>query len=87
MNCRKQYVSCSPRESELRVAVYSPVCNRCCRKKHPTADYCGNVLESRGIGVGSSPIGCEGFMKASKVQGSSLLLSKANNFVGYSYKC
>ena len=43
------------------------------------------MLESRGIGVGSSPIGCEGFMKASKVQGSSLLLSKANNFVGYSY--
>ena len=43
------------------------------------------MLESRGIGVGSSPIGCEGFVKASKVQGSSLLLSNANNFVRYSY--
>ena len=43
------------------------------------------MLESRGIGVESSPIGCEGFMKASKVQGSSLLLSNADNFVGYSY--
>ena len=43
------------------------------------------MLESRGIGAGSSPIGCEGFVKASKVQGSSLLLSNANNFVRYSY--
>ena len=67
-----------------QVAVYSPVCGRCCRKKRPTPNYCGNVLESRGIGAGSSPIGCEGFMKASKVQGSSLLLSNANHFVGYS---
>ena len=37
-------------------AVYSPVCSRCCLKK-TTPDYCGNVLESRGIGAGSSPIG------------------------------
>ena len=43
------------------------------------------MLESGGIGAGSSPIGCEGFMKASKVQGSSLLLSNVNNFAGYSY--
>ena len=68
------------------VALYSPACSCCCRNKRPTPDYyCGNVLESRGIGVGSSPIGCEGFVKASKVQGSSLLLSNANNFVRYSY--
>ena len=67
------------------VAVYSPACSHCCRNKHLTPDYCGNVLESKGIGAGSSPIGCEGFVKASKVQGSSLLLSNANNFVGYSY--
>ena len=33
-------------------------------KKQPTPDCCGNVLESRGIGAGSSPIGCEGLMKA-----------------------
>ena len=38
-----------------------------------------------GIGAGSSPIGCEGFVKVRKVQGSSLLLSIANNFVGHSY--
>jgi len=56
------------------VAVYSPVCSCCCRNKHPTADYCGNMLESRGIGAGSSPIGCESVLKASKVQCSSLLL-------------
>ena len=68
------------------VALYSPACSCCCRNKRPTPDYyCGNVLESRGIGVGSSPIGREGFVKASKVQGSSLLLSNANNFVRYSY--
>ena len=67
------------------VALYSPACSRCCRNKRPTPDYyCGKVLESRGIGAGSSPIGCEGFVKASKVQGSSLLLSNANNFVRYS---
>ena len=68
------------------VALYSPACSCCCRNKRPTPDYyCGNVLESRGIGAGSSPIGCEGFVTASKVQGSSLLLSNANNFVRYSY--
>ena len=67
------------------VALYSPACSRCCRNKRPNPDYCGNVLGSRGIGAGSSPIGCEGFVKASKVQGSSLLLSNANNFVRYSY--
>ena len=39
----------------------------------------GTYLESRGIGAGSSPIGCEGFLEASKVQGSRLLLSSANN--------
>ena len=61
------------------VAVYSFACNNCCRNKHLTPDYCGNVLESKGIGAGSFPIGCEGFVKASKVQGSSLLLSNANN--------
>jgi hypothetical protein len=61
------------------VAVYSPACSHCCGNKHLTPDYCGNVLESKGIGAGSSPIGCEGFVKASKVQGSSLLLSNANN--------
>jgi len=56
------------------VALYSPACSRCCRKKRPTPDYyCGKVLESRGIGAGSSPIGCEGFVKASKVQSSSLI--------------
>ena len=43
------------------------------------------MLESKGIGIGSSPISCKGFMKASKNQGSSLLFSNANNFVGYSY--
>ena len=67
------------------VAVYSPACSHCCRNKHLTPDYCEHVLDSKGIGAGSSPIGCEGFVKASKVQGSSLLLSNANNFVGYSY--
>ena len=67
------------------VAVYSPACSHCCRNKHLTPDYCENVLDSKGISAGSSPIGCEGFVKASKVQGSSLLLSNANNFVGYSY--
>ena len=67
------------------VALYSPACSRCCRNKRPNPDYCGNVLGSRGIGAGSSPIGCEGFVKASKVQGSSLLLSNANNFVRYLY--
>ena len=41
------------------VAVYTPVCSRCCSNKHPTADSCRNMLESRGIGAGSSPIGCE----------------------------
>ena len=46
VNCRKQYVSCSPRESELRAAVYSPVCNRCCRKKAP---YCRLLWERAGI--------------------------------------
>ena len=61
------------------VAVYSFACSNCCRNKHLTPDYCGNVLESKGIGAGSFPIGCEGFVKASKVQGSSLLLSYANN--------
>ena len=61
------------------VAVYSFACSNCCRNKHLTPDYCGNVLESKGIGAGSFPIGCEGFVKASKVQGSSLLLSNANN--------
>ena len=87
MNCRKQYSWCSLRGKLAEVALYSPACSCCCRNKRPTPDYyCGNVLESRGIGAGSSPIGCEGFMKASKVQGSSLLLSNANNFVGYSYK-
>ena len=67
------------------VAVYSPACSHCCRNKHLTPDYCEHVLDSKGIGAGSSPIGCEGFVKANKVQGSSLLLSHANNFVGYSY--
>ena len=52
--------------------------------QHPTADYCGNLLEYRGIGAGSSPIGCEGFVKARKLQGSSLP-SIANDFVGHSY--
>ena len=61
------------------VAVYSFACSNCCRNKHLTPDYCGNVLESKGIGAGSFPIGCEGFVKASNVQGSSLLLSNANN--------
>ena len=42
-------------------------------------------MEYRGIGAGSSPIGCEGFVKARKVQGSSLLLSIASNFVGHAY--
>ena len=54
-------------------------------------DYCVNLLGSRGIGAGSSPIGCEGVLKASKVEGSSLLLSNADNFVGcvlrYVYLC
>ena len=63
----------------VEVAVYSFACSNCCRNKHLTPDYCGNVLESKGIGAGSFPIGCEGFVKASKVQGSSLLLSNANN--------
>ena len=67
------------------VAVYSPACSHCCGNKHLTPDYCGNVLESKGIRAGSSPIGCEGFVKASKVQGSSPVLSNASNFVGYSY--
>ena len=85
MNCRKQYVSCPVGGKLAEVAVYSLVCSRCCRNKQTTANYRGNLLESRGTGAGSSPIGCEGFMKASKVQGSSLLLSNADNFVGYSY--
>ena len=55
------------------VALYSPACSRCCRNKRPTPYYFGKVLESRGIGAGSSPIGCEGFVKASKVQSSSLI--------------
>ena len=85
MNCRKQYVSCPVGGKLAEVAVYSLVCSRCCRNKQTTANYRGNLLESRSTGAGSSPIGCEGFMKASKVQGSSLLLSNADNFVGYSY--
>ena len=85
MNCRKQYSWCSLRGKLAEVAVYSLVCSRFCRNTHSAADYCGNLLGSRGIGAGSSPIGCEGFVKASKVQGSSLLLSNANNFVRYSY--
>jgi len=85
MNCRKQYVSCPIGGKLAEVAVYSLVCSRCCRNKQTTANYRGNLLESRGTGAGSSPFGCEGFMKASKVQGSSLLLSNADNFAGYSY--
>ena len=85
MNCRKQYSWCSLRGKLAEVAVYSLVRSRFCRNKRSAADYCGNLLGSKGIGAGSSPIGCEGFVKASKVQGSSLLLSNADNFVGYSY--
>ena len=85
INCRKQYLWCSLRGKLAEVAVYSLVRSRFCRNKHSAADYCGNLLGSRGIGAGSSPLGCEGFVKASKVQGSSLLLSNADNFVGYSY--
>ena len=81
----QQYSWCSLRGKLAEVAVYSLVRSRFCRNKHSAADYCGNLLGSRGIGAGSSPIGCEGFVKASKVQGSSLLLSNADNFVGYSY--
>ena len=84
MNCRKQYSWCSLRGKLAEVAVYSLVRSRFCRNKHSAADYCGNLLGSKGIGAGSSPIGCEGLVKASKVQGSSLLLSNADNFVGYS---
>ena len=86
MNCRKQYSWCSLRGKLAEVAVYSLVRSRFCRNKHSAADYCGNLLGSKGIGAGSSPIGCEGFVKASKVQGSSLLLSNADNFVAYSYE-
>ena len=85
MDCRKQYSWCSLRGKLAEVAVYSLVRSRFCRNKHSSADYCGNLLGSRAIGAGSFPIGCEGFVKASKVQGSSLLLSIADNFVGYSY--
>ena len=67
------------------VAVYSPVCSCCCRNKHPTADYCGNMLESKGIGAGSSPIGCESVLKASKVQCSSLLLWSDTHMYMYIY--
>ena len=84
MNCRKQYYWCSLRGKLDGVAVYSLVRSRFCRNQHPAADYCGNLLGSRGIGAGSSPIGCEGLVKASKVQDSSLLHSHADNFVGYS---
>jgi hypothetical protein len=90
MNCRKQYSSCSLRGKLAEVAVYSLVRNRFCWRKHSAADY-WNLLGSRGIGAGSSPIGCEGVLKASKVEGSSLLLSNADNFVGcvlrYVYLC
>ena len=79
MNCRKQYSWCSLRGKLAGVAVYSLV------RSHSAADYCGNLLGSRGIGAGSSPIGCDGLVKASKVQDGSLLLSNADNFVGYSY--
>ena len=54
-----------------KVAVYSPACSHCCRNKYLTPDYCGNKLESKGIGAGSSPIGYEGFVKTSKIQGNS----------------
>ena len=60
MNCRKQYSWCSLRGKLAEVAVYSLVCSRFCRNTHSAADYCGNLLGSRGIGAGSSPIGCEG---------------------------
>ena len=65
--------------------ICSLVCRRCGINKQPDADCGGNLLESRGTGAESAPIGCEAFMKASKVQGSSLLLSNADHFVGYSY--
>ena len=89
MNCCKQYQTiyawCSPRRKLAEVSDCSLVCRRCGINKQPDADYGGNLLESRGTGAESAPIGCEAFMKASKVQGSSLLLSNADHFVGYSY--
>ena len=68
-----------------KVAIYSPAYSYCCKNKYLTPDYCGNVLESKSIGIRSSPIGYKGFVKTSKIQGNSLLLSNANNFVVYSY--
>ena len=85
MNCRKQCFVLSKGKRAEGSCFIALCVTVAVEKKRPTADYCENVLESRGIGVGSSPIRCEGFMKESKVQGSSLLLSNANNFVGYSY--
>ena len=60
MNFRKQYSWCSLRGKLAEVAVYSFVRTRFCRKIS-AAEYCGNLLGSKGIGAGSSPIGCEGF--------------------------
>ena len=92
MNCRKQYAWRSLRGKLAEVKLFKAfVCSRCCRNKHPITPYCRLLWELVGIyvgysiGAGSSPIGCEGFVKARKVQGSSLLLSSANNFVGHSY--
>ena len=36
------------------------------KNKRSAADYCGNLLGSKGIGAGSSPIGCEGFWRQAK---------------------
>ena len=41
----------------------------------------------RGVGIGSSPIGLEGFVQAQKGQGEARQILYQNNFVAYSYVC
>ena len=75
MNCRKQYSWCSLRGKLAEVALYSPACSCCCRNKRPTPDYCGSVW-NLGVSVLGRPLSVVTvLLKASKVQGSSLLLS------------
>ena len=76
---------CKRKLAKVAVSVYSPAYSHYCRNKYLTPNYCGNVLESKGIGTRSFPIGYKGFVKTSKIQGNSLLLSNANNFVVYLY--
>ena len=69
------------------VAVYSPLCSRCCRKKAAYSRLLWNVLESRGIGAGSSPIGCEGFMKAALYYFQMLIILSGTHMGKWGLQC